>query len=124
MENKNLTNQIQEGISQARINQATPGYGLVMYYDAHDNTATVLMAQPGSDRPGEFYTGVPCPSYLGIQSVAPEQGRPCWVEFRDGMQSSPIITHFFHRPTDEEENLEYASQFIAENHIPRFMLEM
>lgn len=112
---------INKSIEQAQLRVAQPGYGIVMAFDEKENTATVLLAYPGSDMPGEFYTNVPCPTHLGLQTVAPEVGRPCWVAFKDGLQSSPVITHFFHH---SHADMEYEKQYTAENNVPRFMMEL
>lgn len=121
MENYDLKRKINDQIQNAEMRVATPGYGIVMGYNRYDNTATVLLSQPGSDMPGRFYTNVPCPTFPGIQMVAPERGRPCWVSFKDGLQSTPVITHFFHH---SYRDLEYERQYVADNDVPRFMLEM
>lgn len=121
MRNYKLDNKVQQEIATANLKTSQPGYGIVMEYNSTDNTATVLLAQPGSDIPGEFHRKVPCPTTFGVQSVAPEVGRPCWVTFRDGLQSSPVITHYFHH---DYENMEYDAQYYAKNQTPRFMLEM
>lgn len=101
--------------------RAQPGYGIVMEYDSSDNTATVLMSMPGSDQIGQYYTKVPCPTNMGIQTVAPEQGRQCWVIFKDGTQANPMVTHFFNHIYSETDALTNGR---AVNDIPRFMLEL
>lgn len=103
------------------LQRAEPGYGIIMDYNPTDNVATVLMSHPGSDQPGQFFHSVPCPTNMGVQTVAPEQGRQCWVVFKDGTMSNPMITHFFNhtfRDIDAYKNDR------AVNDIPRFMLEL
>lgn len=121
MQNFDEQRKINRSIEQAQLRTAQPGYGIVMEFNEEENTATVLMAYPGSDMPGEFYKNVPCPTSSGIQTVAPEVGRPCWIAFKDGLQSSPVITHFFHHSFGD---MEYDKQYTAENNVPRFMLEL
>lgn len=121
MQNHNLNRKIGEEIASANKREFQPGYGIVISYDEEDNTATVLLAEPGSDAPGQFFNSVPCPTTPGIQSVAPEIGRPCWVSFRDGLQSSPVITHFFHH---SHADMEYDQQYYAINSTPRFLMDL
>lgn len=121
MQNYSLSNKINEQISNANRQESQPGYGIIMDYNEEDNTATVLLAAPGSDEPGQYFTGVPCPTMLGVQSVAPEMGRPCWVMFRDGAQRSPFISHYFHH---SYQDMEYDQQYYAINNTPRFMMDL
>lgn len=121
MQNRQINNQINQKITNSNMQGAQPGYGLVMEYNEEDNTATVLLSRPGSDLPGEYFTGVPCPTMLGVQNVAPETGRPCWVVFRDGVQTSPVITHYFNHAYQD---MEYDKHYYAVNTTPRFMMDL
>jgi hypothetical protein len=121
MQNHQLNNKVNEQITSSNKREARPGYGIIIDYNEQDNTATVLLAEPSSDAPGQYFTGVPCPTMLGVQSVAPEIGRPCWVMFRDGLQSSPVITHYFHH---SYQDMEYDQQYYAVNSVPRFMMDL
>ena len=80
-----------------RSSEFAPGYGIVLKYDATNNTAVVLMSRPDSDEQHEVLNDVLCPVQLGVQSVAPEFGRPCWVNFKGGRKNFPVITHYFNR---------------------------
>lgn len=114
-----LTKSIKENIVQAHAQQqAVPGYGIVMNYEPSTNTATVLMASPGSDQPGEIHKEVMCPTNIGVQSVAPEPGRPCWVVFKNNNIAFPIITNFFNHVYDQ---IDYTKQTKAVNPLPKFM---
>lgn len=100
---------------------AQPGYGVVLKYSVRENTATVLMSQPGSDQIGHIYTNVPCPTTVGLQMAAPEFGRPCWVQFADGTMSNPMITHYFNH---NYEDIDHRRHSQAINDTPRFMTEL
>lgn len=108
-------------VSPMQAQQALSGYGIVMSYDTFTNTATVLMAQPGSDQIGQYLTNVPCPSTRGLQQSAPIQGYPCSVTYIDNNVANPMITHFFNH---DFIGIDYAKQYEAENDLPRFMMEM
>jgi len=121
MKNYKVDKQVQEQIGIAKRKDARPGYGLIMHFNVLDNTATVAMSRPGSDQMGEIFSNVPCPVQLGVQTVAPEVGRPCWLEFKDGTQSNPIVTTYFSHSYDE---LDYDRQYYIDNDTPRFMTEL
>lgn len=108
-------------VDSAERERTRPGYGIVIEYDVDNNTATVLMAHPGTDQPGEFFMNVPCPDVFGVQTVAPSLGKPCWVEFRDATNSNPVITHFFNHVYRETE---YEQQYTVNNDVPRFLMEL
>lgn len=100
---------------------AQPGYALIMDYDPYSNTASVLMTNKGSDDPGDLYLKVPCPVYMGVQGVAPERGRHCWVAFKDNSVNYPVITHYFNH---YYQNIDYDRHTQAINATPRFMFNM
>lgn len=111
----------QEILLPKQVSENQPGWGFVTSYDATRNTARVIMSRPGSDQPGEIYNNVPCPVQLGIQGVAPEPGRPCWVVFKGGNFQYPIITHFFNYNYGEHD---YGRSTRAGQVLPGFMMEM
>jgi hypothetical protein len=108
-------------INPAAMQRERPGYGMVIDHDRAQNTATVLMAQPGSDQPGEYFTNVPCPIIMGVQMVAPEPGRPCWVVFKDGAENAPYISHYFN-PSHEKND--FHQQYDVVNEIPRYIMDL
>jgi hypothetical protein len=117
-----LSQSIRENVVRPHSQQQTAGgYGIVMDYEPIRNTATVMMSSPASDQPGEVYREVMCPTMIGVQSVAPEIGRPCWVVFKNGSSTAPIITHFFNHAYDQ---IDYTKQNQATNSIPRYMTVM
>lgn len=80
-----------------------PGYGIIVGYHKYSNKADVLLSRPGSDEPGEIIHSVPCPVNLGIQGTNPQVGQAAWVEFKDGVQSNPVVTHLFSGTYEEND---------------------
>lgn len=122
MKNNKFEKKIKQQVIQPYLNQqARSGTGVILYYDSVKNTATVLMSQTGTDRPGELLTNVACPTQMGIQGVAPEQGRQCWVDFRTSDTSAPFITHFF---SVDYEQFDYVKQKSSKAPMPRYIMDM
>jgi hypothetical protein len=96
-------------------------YGVVTSYNSVSHTVTVIISGPSSETADEILTNVPCPVILGIQSVAPEPGRPCWVMFKDGKIGSPLITHFYNH---QYVTYDYPKQSKAPIGIPNYFLEL
>ena len=94
------------------------GYGIVLSYDNIRNEASVLMAQNGTDMPGDTHHNVPCPVVVGVQSVSPQMGRQCWVTFKNGDVQFPTITHFYNYYYNE---VDYQRQTRAIVSVPRFI---
>jgi hypothetical protein len=82
------------------------------------NTANVLMAQNGSDLPGDMHVNVPCPVQLGVVSVNPEKGRKCWVSFKNNDGQHPVISHFYN---DFYDRSDFPKQNKAVTPLPRFV---
>jgi hypothetical protein len=101
--------------------QQTPGYAVVMTFDAQTNTCDIVTAMPGSDEIGEVYTNVPIPLNSGVQTAAPKVGTMCWIAFRDGTRGDPYITHFFDLAFSKNR---FDSQYKAVLDTPRFMISM
>lgn len=97
-------------------------YGIVQSYDTRTNTATVLMSSTDSDAVGDILTNVLCPVTLGIQTVAPEAGRPCWVVFKgERNDKKAMISHYFNHRFD---TYDYSKQYNTNSSMPRYMLGM
>lgn len=112
---------IKEKIVQPAFDTSTtPGYGIIINYDAVSNTATVQMAQSGSGSIGAVLNNVPCPTSVGIQGVAPEPGRPCFVMYKDNISNPVIVTYFNHKYAQ----IDYARQTQAINNTPRFLMQI
>lgn len=108
-------------VDPAMRQAAAPRYGFVLSYNPIDNTASIALTSPGTDDLGEIFNNVPCPTSIGVQTVAPEAGRPCWVQWKDNNEAFPIITHFFNHAYTK---IDYSKQTKAENNTPRFFLNM
>lgn len=104
-----------------RQRENNPGnFGIVQTYDPATNTATVLMSAPDSDELGDLITNVPCPVTLGIQNVAPEPGRPCWVVFKGAQNDrKAMISHYFNH---QFEKFDHPKLYNARSSIPRYSL--
>lgn len=97
-------------------------YGIIISYDSPTNTATVVLSSPDSDVTGDILTKVPCPVQLGIQTVAPEPGRPCWVVFKNDRDThNAVISHYFNQFYNK---YDHPRQAPADSGIPSFMLGM
>lgn len=122
MSNSQFEDKIRRRIIEPAQQQiCSPTYGLVLSFDAIENTASVLLANPGTDDHGEIYNNVPCPTQVGLQTVAPEPGRPCWVVWKDNTNVYPIITHYFNHV---HARIDYMRQTQARNDVPRYFLNM
>ena len=95
--NPKFQSYIKSQADTAAMQQTASRYGVIQDYDPATHTATVLLPAQDSDAIGEILQGVPCPVTLGIEMVAPEAGRPCWVAIRRGQSNrGAIITNYFH----------------------------
>jgi hypothetical protein len=100
---------------------ATPGYAVVLDFNAYNNSCTVATAMPGSDEIGQVYQNVPAPVQVGVQAVAPSAGIMCWLAFRDGTRTDPYISHFFNWSYTK---YSYQKQYTAKAPVPSYMLSM
>lgn len=98
---------------------ATGSVGVIITYDKYSNTATVLVSKPETDEADEILHNVPCPTFIGVQMAAPEPGRPCYVLFKNGMVTQPLISHFYnHRYLENDLNRQSPSHM----NLPTYML--
>lgn len=97
------------------------GYGIIMGYDILKNTATVMTSQGRTDVPGDMHYSVPCPVQMGVQAVAPETGRQCWVVFKGDGGTDPTITHFYNYFYNE---VDHKVQSTARAALPRFIYNL
>lgn len=93
--------------------------GVVLSYNPSKHSATVMLTGPTGQEIGMILKHVPCPVQLGVQGVAPEPGRPCWVDFQGQDDSMPIITHYYN---PRYEQFDHQRQNLSKNGIPRFTL--
>lgn len=103
--------------SYTDMSQSSGREGVVMAYNEFKNTASVLMSLPKSEGFGAILEDVPCPTIMGVQTVAPEPGRMCWVAFKDSNERKPIITHYYNHAYFK---YDYGIQRNANNLVPNF----
>ena len=94
-------------------------FGVIMSFDENENTATVVISKQETNEIEDVLRNVPCPVMLGVQTVMPSPGRPCWVVFKDGNVTQPIVTHYFNHNYG---NYDYANQVVSPNQIPSYLL--
>lgn len=121
MDKKKLKECIQTEINVNRTQYPNGVLGVVSSYDRYRNTASVIISKPDSDEIDEILNNVACPVLLGIQSVAPTPGRPCYVVFKGGNRSQPLITHFYNHRYDQ---FDYGKQTAADIALPNFLLNL
>lgn len=116
--NKFIDSKIQRSDDTRNIDR----FGVVLNYDSVTNTATVLMSSPVTESAGDILENVPCPVTMGIQTAAPEPGRPCWVCFKGSRgEKYPMISHFFNH---NFQKYDYQRHTQAASGIPYYMLSM
>lgn len=112
--------QLDETLLINRYQKNTNGtFGTVISYNKMTNTATVVISKQETNHVDEVLAGVPCPTFIGIQMVAPESGRPCWVVFKNGDVTQPLITHFYNHLYL---NFDFPKQISSSNVIPTYLL--
>lgn len=122
MPNPKFDQHIKSKIAQERAEESSGRYGVIMSYDKNENTATVLLSAKDSDGVGDLITGVLCPVYPGIQMVAPDAGRPCWVVFKDRKGDKfPMVSHYFNHNYRKYDYKKQTEHFIG---LPRFYTAM
>ncbi len=123
MNNPNFEKKLNQKVVRPKMTQSvTSGYGIVLSYSSAANTANVQMVKQDTPEMGQVYKNVPCPTNMGVQSVAPEQGRPCWVDFKGSGTSSdyfPVITTFFNHAYN---TIDEPRQSTSVNNTPRYIL--
>lgn len=119
MTNPKTTQTIKSVINQVGSEQAKARMGVIAKYDKVTNTATVFLTGQDSDEITDIVSNVLCPVTMGVQTVAPEPGRPCWVVFRGGMDAQPMITHYFNH---SYRKYDYGRTYSAPSSIPHHIL--
>jgi hypothetical protein len=112
---------IQDAILRDRQSRPVNRSGVIASYDPVTNTATVIMSDNFSNQVRDVVRNVTCPTNHGIQMVAPEPGRGCWVAFDGIDQQYPYIVSYhnsLYAKYDETKQTE------AYSGIPRYMLDM
>lgn len=121
MNNLDIQNQIRQAALRERAQHPSGVLGVVISYDSESNTATVVVSSADSDDIEEIIYKVPCPVLLGIQSVAPEPGRPCYVIFKGGNRSQALISHFYNHLYNDKD---YVIQSRADMAMPSYLLNI
>lgn len=91
----------QQVATNERQTQMSGSIGVIMSYDNMTNTATVAITQNESDEIREILNNVPCPVTMGVQTVSPTPGMLCWLQFRNGNITSPLVVHFYNHRFDQ-----------------------
>lgn len=116
--NPKFEKHIDQKISQRDSEKSRSRYGVITSYDKTTNTATVLLTATDSDMPADVLKNVMCPVIMGVQAVAPEPGRPCWIAFKTDSEQFPVITHYFNH---SYEKFDYKKQTNATTGMPSFI---
>lgn len=110
---------IRECLTADRGQSPSGVFGVVTSYSRYTNTATVVVTKADTDEIDEVLNNVPCPVLLGIQSVAPTPGMPCYILYKGGNSSQAVISHFYnHRYNDYN----YGPQNETPTAIPTYLL--
>jgi len=109
---------IQSQIDASRLRQSKTRPGLIMQFDRKTNLATVILDDQLSGQIGNIINGVPCPSIMGVQSVAPEPGTRCLVGFRDDNENHAYIISYFDEPNKSSGHMH---NYVVNTGIPKFM---
>lgn len=119
MKDQDLKKCINSSIQGDRAQRPHGVLGVISSYDRYNNTATVIVSRPDTDEVEEILRNVPCPVLLGLQSVAPDPGRPCYVVYKNGNKSQALITHYYNHRYD---HFDYSRQTRADIAIPSYLL--
>ncbi len=117
--NQKIQNQINNTLQSNSYNKRSGSIGTILAYDKYSNTASVLVSKPETDEVEEVLQSVPCPTYIGIQMAAPEPGRLCWIVFKNGNLTQPLITHYYNHRYD---TFDYNRQTSTAINAPSYLL--
>lgn len=116
--NNRFEKHIDNKIAADRSVRTTDRNGIILSYNPKTNTATVALSGQDSDDMGDIVKNVPCPTYHGLQLCAPKMGRPCYVVFKGGRESQPMITHYYNH---SYEKFDYESMTNSHSTIPKYL---
>lgn len=111
-------NKTNSNINQNLVNQMTGSLGVIMSYDRYTNTATVAVTENDTDEIREILKNVPCPVTYGVQSVAPEPGKLCYIIFKNGNITSPLLLAIYNH---RYEKFDYERQNKTTFNIPSYL---
>ena len=110
---------LKQCINEQRQQYPNGALGVISSYDRYTNTATVIVSRPDTDEVEEIMHRVPCPVLLGVQAVAPEPGRPCFLVFKGGNRSQALITHYYNHRYDQAD---YDKQTRSHVGLPSYLI--
>jgi hypothetical protein len=111
-------NKIQNQIDLSRMRQSKTRPGVVMEFNKKYNVATVILDDSLSSQLGNIVQGVPCPTSMGVQTVAPEPGTRCLIGFRDDNENHPYIINYFNDPGSSSGQL---NSYVVNTGIPKYL---
>ena len=111
---------IQEQIDVSRLKESRARPGMVISFNSVKSTATIVVDDPHSGKPGQVLNNVPCPVSKGIQTVSPFAGSRCLIGFRDSQETDPYVLNFF---DDTSASNYYNRNYSVETGIPRFLVD-
>lgn len=111
-------NKIQNQIDQSKMRQARGRPGIIMAYDIRTNSASILVDDQMSGQIGNIMHDVPCPVNVGVQTVAPEPGTRCYVQFRDDNEGSAYVAFYFDQ---HQVSSSYSRNYTINTGIPKYM---
>lgn len=117
---KDRVNGIQTSTSSAGINPMYGSIGVIVSFDNTSNTATVGITENDTDEIREILSKVPCPISLGVQTVSPTPGMLCWVQFRGGKITAPIVINYYNHLFDK---FSYTKQYQTDFSLPSSLMD-
>lgn len=106
-------------INANQLQQSKTRLGTIMSYNRTSNTAVVVLDDRMTNQIGNIVRGVPCPSLLGIQSVAPTAGSRCVIGFTNSNEKSPYIISY----VDDSSSIgKYMPSYSVDTGIPKFLV--
>jgi hypothetical protein len=106
-------------ISNNQLQQSKTRSGTIMSYNKMNNTVVIVLDDRMTNQVGDIIRGVPCPSRLGVQSVAPTAGTRCIVGFADVNERFPHIVSYI---DDTNSVGRYMPNYSVDTGIPKFMV--
>ena len=110
---------INSHISNNQLQQSKTRSGTIMSYNKMTNTVVIVLDDRMTNQIGNIIRDVPCPSVMGVQSVAPTAGTRCVVGFTDSNERYPHIVSY----TEDVQNVgKFMPNYNVDTGIPKFMV--
>ena len=116
--NERFDSYISNKINLERYSRVSDRHGIILSYNHRSNTATVGLTGQDSDSITDIIKEVPCPTYNGLQLGAPDAGRHCYVVFKGGRESQPMITHYYNH---NYEKYDYHKMSNCKSNVPKYL---